>query len=301
MIGLLVVAFISPVVHAQNQIPEFQIDATLGNTDFELIPGIYHKVQVTTDIICKTWSPIMQVSPMNFDHEISFEGVPEDWEVFLEIDDPSVAIVFTPSDCIEATAKTYGFNVTIQPDETLDAFVPLTFKLSVIAKRGSGEDRETWEMRIGFGGDVYFTPRSPYEVTDPSGDEIRISIGNWGNTEIAGWLQMNESRSGEITMDRFDFGPIPHRSTESATSWGVPIRFSDIAISHPGLYPLVVDAFAYPVAEPNYPIPMQMLELIIDTRPIGEEASEVNVSSDFLAFSVIVLIGLLALWWFRRQ
>ncbi|MBW3581860.1 MAG: hypothetical protein KY455_02070 [Euryarchaeota archaeon] len=294
-VWFLSLVLIGPSASAQDQVPQFDIDATVGNTDFDLMPGIYHKVPVSVDVTCKVWSPMMQAVPMNFYNVVDVEGVPEKKRLFLEVDDPSTDIIFTATDCVEGIVKTYAFTITIQPGKVFDAFVPFTFQLDITAKRGTGEDRETWEMRTGFAGDVYFVSHrvgDGHRITDPGEHVVHISIGNWGNAEIAGHLQMNESRPGEVTMDPFEFGPIPHNSVKRASSWGLPIRVTEAAVADPGLYPLVVDAFAYPVAEPDYPIPMQTMEVIIDTRPFGWEYSNGEASSGLLIWSLLVVVGM---------
>ncbi|MBW3581858.1 MAG: hypothetical protein KY455_02060 [Euryarchaeota archaeon] len=299
LIGLLVVAFISPVAYAQDEIPEFQIDATLGNTDFDLIPGVYHKVPVTVDIVCKVWSPIMQVGPMNFDNNVRVEGVPENWRVHMEVDDPTGVIIFTASDCIQSTVKSYSFNITIKAEDLFEAFVPFTFHLNVVAKNGTGEDHETWDMRTDFAGDIYFTPDSPYRITHTDPTKLSFGVGNSANADIAGRVQMNESQASEIMMEPVDFGPVPHKTANSVVNLRLPVRVSEAAVADPGLYSFFVDASAHLVVDPDYPIPVQTVEIVIDTRPYGWEDSDVQSSPGLLVSSLLIVVGLLVLR-FRR-
>ncbi|MBW3581859.1 MAG: hypothetical protein KY455_02065 [Euryarchaeota archaeon] len=297
--GLIAIALLTPVAHPQNEIAQFEIDVTLGDTDFDLIPGVYHKVPVTVDIVCKVWSPIMQTGPMNFDNNVRVEGVPEKKTVSVKVDDPIGVIIFTASDCIEGTVKSYSFNVTIRANSGFEAFVPFTFYLDVVAKNGTGEDQEKWEMRTDFAGDIYFTPRSPYRVTNTDQTTLTFGVGNSANADIAGRVQMNESQASEITMKPVEFGPIPYKTARSVAALHLPIQVSEAAVADPGLYSFFVDASAYLVVDPGYPVPVQTVEFVIDTRPYGWEDPDVQSSSGLVVWSLLVVIALLALR-FRR-
>ncbi|MBW3581862.1 MAG: hypothetical protein KY455_02080 [Euryarchaeota archaeon] len=287
-------ASVSPVVQAQDQIPEFQIDATLENTAFDLIPGHYHKVRVTVNVTCEAWSPTMELQPTHFRNEVTVEGIPPNDEVFTDVDDPSAALVFGPTDCVNERPHDYQLNITIRTGKGFDAFQDLTFTLSVKAETGTGEDVETWKMRTGFAGDIGAKAHSPQEIFQASDNRLHINIANWGNADVAGRVTLNASSTEHIHMEAQDFGPIAVGSAaERGLVLRISITLSDEALTARDQYLMRVDVSLYPVAEPEYHIPTQTVEIMIDTRPLGQDSENVYESPGAVGFLVLALAVLL--------
>ncbi|MBW3581864.1 MAG: hypothetical protein KY455_02090 [Euryarchaeota archaeon] len=147
-------------------------------------------------------------------------------------------------------------------------------------------------MRTGFGGDVFVQPHSPREIFEPTNNDVDFRIANWGNAEIAGRIAMNASSSRSVEFDPVEFGPITDHGLDTVVSIEVPLRLSNEAVSNPGLYTILADVSFHPLPDPDFDIPTQTVEVVIDTRPLAKESSEVNTSP---TIPVVVLLAIIAL------